>query len=140
MYLYVICILIYCLITSFILLMKLFLKSRRVNMNIKVDDKERFISVFNEKTGSYFRSGVIEDDKTFETMKNTKNVGHLFLQSIMAGGKDPFMASYPELLDIGIMQTCVCSHKCNVDCYQKAVERSGANMSLENPWMPGIST
>ena len=54
-------------------------------------------------------------------MKNTKNVGHLFLQSIMAGGKDPFMASYPELLDIGIMQTCVCSHKCNVDCYQKAV-------------------
>ena len=21
---------------------------------------------------------------------------------------DPFMASYPELLDIGIMQTCVC--------------------------------
>ena len=101
-------------------------------MNIKVDDKERFISVFNEKTGSYFRSGVIEDDKTFETMKNTKNVGHLFLQSIMAGGKDPFMASYPELLDIGIMQTCVCSHKCNVDCYQKAVERSGANMSLEN--------
>lgn len=101
-------------------------------MNIKVDDKERFISVFNEKTGSYFRSGVIKDDKIFETMKNTKNVGHLFLQSIMAGGKDPFMASYPELLDIGIMQTCVCSHKCNVDCYQKAVERSGANMSLEN--------
>ena len=47
-------------------------------------------------------------------------------------GEDPFMASFPELIDIGIMERCVCSSKCNVDCYQKACDRTGSNMSLEN--------
>lgn len=79
----------------------------------KIDKKNRFVSMFNPDTGFYMRSGVID-----ENGKDT--------------GKDPFMTSYPELLDIGIMQTCVCAHKCNVDCYQKAIERTGNNMSLEN--------
>lgn len=78
----------------------------------KIDKKNKFISVFNPKTGFYARSGIIENGKDT--------------------GVDPFMAAYPELLDIGIMQTCVCSHKCNVDCYQKAAERKGKNMSVEN--------
>jgi hypothetical protein len=68
--------------------------------------------MFDPSTGFYARSGVI---------KNGKDTG-----------VDPFMTSYPELLDIGIMQTCVCSHKCNVDCYQKAIERTGNNMSVED--------
>lgn len=76
----------------------------------KIDTKNKFISVFDPDTGAYARSGVIENGKDT--------------------GKDPFMTSFPELLDIGIMQTCVCSHKCNVDCYQKAIERTGNNMSL----------
>lgn len=76
----------------------------------KIDTKNKFISVFDPNTGAYARSGVIENGKDT--------------------GKDPFMTSFPELLDIGIMQTCVCSHKCNVDCYQKAIERTGNNMSL----------
>lgn len=78
----------------------------------KVDKKNKFVSIFNSDTGFYMRSGIIENGKDT--------------------GIDPFMASYPELLDIGIMQTCVCSHKCNVDCYQKAIDRTGNNMSLED--------
>ena len=76
----------------------------------KIDKKNKFISMFNPDTGFYIRSGVIEDGKDT--------------------GVDPFMTSFPELLDIGIMQTCVCSHRCNVDCYQKAIERTGKNMSV----------
>lgn len=79
----------------------------------KIDRKNRFISVFNPDTGFYMRTGVLD-----EHGKDT-NV-------------DPFMASYPELLDIGIMQTCVCAKQCNVDCYQKAIDRTGKNMSVED--------
>lgn len=79
----------------------------------KIDKKNRFISMFNPKTGFYVRSGIINEEG-----KDT--------------GIDPFMCAFPELLDIGIMQTCVCSCKCNVDCYQKAISRTGPNMSLEN--------
>ena len=75
----------------------------------KIDKKNRFVSMFNPDTGFYMRSGIID-----ENGKDT--------------GEDPFMTSYPELLDIGIMQTCVCAHKCNVDCYQKAIERTGNNL------------
>lgn len=78
----------------------------------KIDKKNKFVSMFNPNTGFYMRSGVIENGKDT--------------------GVDPFMTSFPELLDIGIMQTCVCSHKCNVDCYQKAIERTGNNMSVED--------
>ena len=82
-------------------------------MAIKFDKKNRFISMFNPRTGFYMRTGII-DEQGNDT------------------GVDPFMTSFPELLDIGIMQTCVCAHKCNVDCYQKAIDRTGKNMSLEN--------
>lgn len=78
----------------------------------KIDKKNKFVSMFNPNTGFYMRSGVIENGKDT--------------------GVDPFMTSFPELLDIGIMQTCVCSHKCNVDCYQKAIERTGNNMSVDD--------
>lgn len=47
-------------------------------------------------------------------------------------GIDPFMRSFPSLIDIGIMEMCVCASKCNVDCYQKACDRTGNNMSLED--------
>lgn len=82
------------------------------NMIKKVDKKNKFISMFNPDTGFYMRSGIIENGKDT--------------------GVDPFMTSFPELLDVGIMQTCVCSHRCNVDCYQKAIERTGKNMSIED--------
>ena len=78
----------------------------------KIDEKNKFVSMFDPDTGFYMRSGIIENGKDT--------------------GVDPFMTSFPELLDIGIMQTCVCSHRCNVDCYQKAIERTGKNMSVED--------
>jgi len=79
----------------------------------KVDKKNRFISVFNPDTGYYMRTGILD-----EHGKDT--------------GVDPFMSSFPELIDVGIMQTCVCAKQCNVDCYQKAIDRTGENMSVEN--------
>lgn len=82
-------------------------------MKVKFDKKNKFMSMFNSDTGFYVRTSELD-----ENMKET--------------GVEPFMAAYPELLDIGIMQTCVCAHKCNVDCYQKAVDRKGPNMSLED--------
>lgn len=82
-------------------------------MIIKYDKKYNFISQFNPKTGFYIRTGILN-----ENGKDT--------------GIDPFMCSFPELLDIGIMQTCVCANRCKVDCYQKACERTGQNMTIEN--------
>ena len=78
----------------------------------KFDKENRFISKFNMETGFYIRSGILD-----ENMKDT--------------GADPFMTSFPELIDVGIMQKCVCANTCNVDCYQKAIGRTGKNMSLE---------
>ena len=79
----------------------------------KFDRKNRFFSVFDPDTGYYIRTGVLDEDGN-DT------------------GVDPFMTSFPELIDVGIMQTCVCSKQCNVDCYQKAIDRIGDNMSIEN--------
>lgn len=82
-------------------------------MNTFIDKKNRFIEQFNPETGFYIRSGVID-----ESGKDT--------------GIDPFMRCFPSLIDVGIMQRCVCANKCNVDCYQKAKERTGNNMSIED--------
>lgn len=79
----------------------------------KYDKKNRYISMFNPDTGYYMRTGILD-----EHGKDT--------------GIDPFMSSFPELIDVGIMQTCVCAKQCNVDCYQKAIDRTGENMSVEN--------
>ena len=50
----------------------------------KVDKKNKFISIFNPETGFYIRSGVIENGKDT--------------------GIDPFMTSFPELIDVGVME------------------------------------
>lgn len=78
-----------------------------------IDKKNHFVELFNADTGVYVRSGVID-----ENGKDT--------------GVDPFMRCFPSLIDIGIMERCVCSSKCQVDCYQKACDRTGSNMSLED--------
>lgn len=77
------------------------------------DKKYNFAEVFNPKNGFYVRSGVFD-----ENGKDT--------------GVDPFMRSFPQLIDVGIMERCVCSNKCKVDCYQKACDRTGENMSLDD--------
>ena len=72
-----------------------------------IDKKNRFIEAFNRSTGEYVRTGVIENGKD-------TNV-------------DPFMRSFPGLLDIGIMGGCKAASKglCKAGgtrsgCYQGA--------------------
>jgi len=81
---------------------------------IKYFDKQNcFVELFDPTNGYYARTGVL-NDKGEDT------------------GVDPFMRDFPALIDIGIMQSCVCAKRCKVDCYQKAIDRFGANMSLDD--------
>lgn len=76
-----------------------------------------FFSFFDEKSGTYFRTGIIREGKDT--------------------GEDPFMASFPELLDIGIMGHCkhgrsgLCV-KAGVECYQDGLHSEQLNMTLED--------
>jgi len=78
-----------------------------------IDRTNRFYELFNPDTGEYIRSGIL-DKQNNDT------------------GVDPFMRNFPSLIDIGIMNRCVCAAKCHVDCYQKAIDRTGPNMSLRD--------
>lgn len=84
-------------------------------MRIRKD--RNFISCFNEETGEYIRSGVIKDGKDT--------------------GEDPFMASFPELLDIGIMGHCIHGKSglcisAGVECYQDGLHAENRNMALDD--------
>lgn len=82
------------------------------------DKTNKFIEVFNTKTGAYIRTGVLNDN-----LKDT--------------GVDPFMRDFPALIDIGVMGHCVhgasglCA-KSGVQCYQNGLKTCDPNMSLEN--------
>lgn len=52
------------------------------------DEKYSFVSAFDTETGVYIRTGIIDED------------GH-------DTGIDPFMASFPHLIDVGVMGHCV---------------------------------
>lgn len=84
----------------------------------KLDRKNRFVSMFDPKTGFYARSGVID-----ENGNDT--------------GVDPFMTAYPELIDVGVMGHCVHGSsglciKSGVQCYQNGLKTKHTNMTLEN--------
>ena len=84
---------------------------------MKIRKDKNFISCFDEKTGRYVRSGIIENGKDT--------------------GKEPFMASFPELLDIGIMGHCIHGKqglcmKAGVECYQNGLYADHANMSVSD--------
>ena len=81
-------------------------------MNLYIEKTNKFYELFDPKTGFYFRSGVMSDGKDT--------------------GVDPFQREFPNLIDIGIMERCVCANQCKVDCYQRAIDRKGQNMSVEN--------
>lgn len=82
------------------------------------DEKYRFMSAFDTKTGAYVRTGILD-----ENGKDT--------------GADPFMASFPHLIDVGVMGRCehgrtgLCV-KAGVGCYQSGLTKSEANMTVEN--------
>lgn len=85
---------------------------------LKIDKRNHFYSIFNPETGFYMRSGVISEDG-----KDT--------------GTDPFMASFPELIDVGIMGHCIhgASGLClrsGVQCYQNGLGVKEPNMALED--------
>ena len=83
----------------------------------KIKKDKNFISCFNQATGFYFRTGILEDGKDT--------------------GVDPFMASFPELLDVGIMGHCIhgktgLCQKAGIGCYQDGLHSNNPNMSLED--------
>lgn len=82
------------------------------------DKKYRFWTAFDMESGAYVRSGIL-DDKGKDS------------------GEDPFMASYPHLIDVGIMGHCIhgksglCA-KAGIGCYQSGKYVVEANMSVED--------
>ena len=86
-------------------------------MRTRFDRKHSFCSCFDETTGHYIRSGVLSAGRDT--------------------GEDPFMSSFPELLDVGIMGHCqhglsgLCAHS-GVQCYQSGGVDVQPNMALED--------
>jgi len=86
-------------------------------MLIHKDNINHFISIFNENSGFYVRSSIIENG--VET------------------NKEPFMSQFPELLDIGIMGHCIHGNSglclsANIQCYQNGLRQKEKNMSVED--------
>lgn len=88
-------------------------------MKYRTHDKEyNFIYFFDTTDGIYIRTGVLDD--------NGKDTG-----------VDPFMGSFPHLIDIGIMGHCIhgSSGLCmqsGVECYQDGLNIKKKNMSLDD--------
>lgn len=88
-------------------------------MRYKIIDKQyRFLSVFDSETGAYVRTGILD-----EHGRDT--------------GIDPFMASFPHLIDVGVMGHCIhgktglCA-KAGVGCYQSGALVERPNMTAED--------
>ena len=87
-------------------------------MLIKYIDKEnKFIEIFDNCTGFYMRSGIIQDGKDT--------------------GIDPFMRNFPQIIDVGVMGNCIHGSsglclKSGVQCYQNGINIKKPNMTLEN--------
>lgn len=84
---------------------------------MKMRKDKDFISFFDDATGHYVRSGIIKNG--------------------VESAEDPFMACFPELLDVGIMGHCkhgqsgLCL-KAGVECYQDGLHANAPNMALED--------
>ena len=88
----------------------------RGSMIIYKDKKYNFVEWFNEKNGFLMRSNIIKDGEETSVM--------------------PEMRSYPELIDVGIMGTCIACNNgickaVGVDCYQNASQNKRPNMPFE---------
>ena len=82
------------------------------------DEKYHFKSAFDTETGAYVRTGVL-DERGRDT------------------GVDPFMASFPHLIDVGVMGHCIhgktglCA-KAGIGCYQSGLLVEQPNMTVEH--------
>jgi len=80
------------------------------------DRRYGFRSAFDMETGAYVRTGVLDDEGN-DT------------------GVDPFMASFPHLIDVGVMGSCVhgktglCA-KAGIGCYQSGLTVEQPDMSV----------
>ena len=88
-------------------------------MRIVCEDKKyRFKYAFDTNTGAYIRTGILD-----ENGRDT--------------GKDPFLGSYPHLIDVGIMGHCIhgktglCA-KAGIGCYQSGMLVEQPNMTVED--------
>lgn len=85
---------------------------------MQLDEVHRFRSAFDPASGLYIRSGILD-----AAGRDT--------------GKEPFMASYPHLLDVGVMGHCdhgrvgLCL-AAGVECYQDGLGISQPHMSLQD--------
>lgn len=82
------------------------------------DKKYNFKYAFDTDTGAYVRTGILDEDGN-DT------------------GIDPFMASFPHLIDVGIMGHCLhgktgLCRKAGIGCYQSGAIVEQPNMSVEN--------
>lgn len=82
------------------------------------DKQYNFKSAFDMGTGAYVRTGILD-----EQGKDT--------------GVDPFMASFPHLIDVGVMGRCIhgktglCA-KAGIGCYQSGLLVEQPNMTVDN--------
>ena len=87
-------------------------------MKTYFDVKNNFAEIFNPLTGFYMRTGILD------------KAGH-------DTGVDPFMRSFPNLLDVGIMGHCkhgesgLCM-KSGIQCYQNGLEINKPNMPISD--------
>lgn len=82
------------------------------------DRKYHFYSIFDTETGAYLRTGILD-----ENGKDT--------------GKDPFMGSFPNLIDVGVMGHCIHGKKglcvkAGIGCYQSGLTIEKPNMTVDN--------
>lgn len=82
------------------------------------DKKYHFKSAFDTETGAYVRTGILD-----ENGKDT--------------GIDPFMASFPHLIDVGVMGHCTHGKtglcvKAGIECYQNGLSIDKPNMSIDD--------
>lgn len=82
------------------------------------DQRYHFKSAFDTETGTYVRTGIL-DDSGEDT------------------GKDPFMASFPHLIDVGVMGHCIHGKtglcvKAGIGCYQSGLTVEQPNMTVED--------
>lgn len=82
------------------------------------DEKYNFISMFNQETGAYVRTGIL-NERGWDS------------------GVDPFMASFPHLIDVGIMGHCIHGKtglcvKAGIGCYQSGLTVEQPNMIVED--------
>ena len=82
-----------------------------------IDTDNRFYELFDRDTGLYIRSGIMENGKDT--------------------GVEPFMRSFPGLIDVGVMGQCAHGisgycQKSGTQCYQNGASIVRENMTLDN--------